>query len=273
MNKHQIIGSRQKRVDALGKVTGAAKYAADYNIPFQLYGAVKYAEYPHAIIKKIVTAEAEKLAGVTTVLTCKDVPGKNHFGLIPNIRILADDRTRYLGDVVAIVAAENIKTANQAVEMIQIEYEELPAVFDPEEALKPNAVKLYDEGNQIVHHKVRKGNITEGFRQADFIIENKFTTQAIEHAYLEPEAALAMPDEHDGFKIIGCMQNFYTSHKVIAGALDKPLSKVQIIQSTMGGSFGGKDESATLVAVRAALLAQKTGRPVKMVNSREDSFI
>ena len=273
MTKHQIIGSRQKRVDALGKVTGAAKYAADYNLPFQLYGAVKYAEYPHALIKNINTTEAKKLAGVEAVLTSRDVPGKNHFGLIPNIRILADDRTRYLGDVVAIVAAESIKTAKQAVDLIKVDYEELPGVFDPEEALKPEAVKLYEDGNQIVHHKVRKGDIAVGFSQADFLIENKYTTQAIEHAYLEPEAALAMPDEQDGFKIIGCMQNFYTSHKVIAAALDKPLSKVQIVQSTMGGSFGGKDESATLVAVRAALLAQKTNRPVKMINTREDSIL
>lgn len=272
MNKYQIIGSRQNRVDALGKVTGAAKYAADYNLPFQLFGAVKYAEYPHAIINTIDTTKADKLPGVVAVLTYRDIPGKNHFGLIPNIRILADDKTRYLGDIVAIVAAENTKIANEAVKMIEVEYEKLSAVFDPEEALKPDAVKLYNKGNRIVHHKVRKGNVAEGFRQADFIIENKYTTPAVEHAYLEPEAALAMPDEHDGFKIIGCMQNLYTSHKVIAAALDKPLSKVQIIQSTMGGSFGGKDESATLVAVRAALLAQKTNRPVKIVNSREDSF-
>ena len=257
-------------MDALGKVTGAAKYAADYNLPFQLFGAVKYAEYPHAKIKSIEISSAEKVSGVAAVLTYRDIPGQNHFGLIPNIRILADDKTRYMGDVVAIVAAENIKIANKAVELIKVEYEELPAVFDPEEALKPDAVKLYDDGNEIVHHKVRKGDINEGFRQADFIIENKYSTQAIEHAYLEPEAALAMPDEQDGFKIIGCMQNFYTSHKVIAAALDKPLSKVQIIQSTMGGSFGGKDESATLVSVRAALLAQKTKLPVKIVNSRED---
>ena len=272
MAKHQMIGSRQVRVDAPGKVTGTAKYAADYSFPFQLTGAVKYAEFPHAIIKSINTTKAEELPGVSAVLTYQDIPGQNHFGLIPNIRILADDKTRYLGDVVAIVAAESPDIANTAVDLIKVEYEVLPAIFDPENALKPDSVKLYDNGNEIVHHKVRKGDITKGFNQADFIVENEYSTQAIEHAYLEPEAAVALPDEHDGFKIIGCMQNFYTSHKVIAAALNKPLSKVQIIQSTMGGSFGGKDESATLVAVRAALLAQKTKRPVKIVNAREDSI-
>jgi len=272
MNQNSIIGQREKRVDGLGKVTGAAKYAADYNHKFQLYGAVKYAQFPHAKIVSIKTKSALELKGVHAVLTSRDVPGENHFGLIPNIRILADDKTRYLGDVIAIVAAETLEIAKQAVELIKVEYDELPAVFDPEEALDSNAVKIYEKGNEIVHHKVRKGDVGLGFEESDFIIEQKFTTQAIEHAYLEPEAAVAEPDDQDGIKIIGCMQNFYTSHKVISKSLNLPLAKVQIIQSTMGGSFGGKDEAATLVAVRAALLAQKTRRPVKIVNTREDSI-
>ena len=273
MARLNIIGKREKRVDALGKVTGAAKYAADYNLPHQLYAAVKYAEYPHAKIISINTDAVSNLSGVHAILTYKDVPGKNHFGLIPNIRILADDRTRYLGDVVAIVAAESEKRARDAVKLINVEYEVLPGIFDPEVALKPGAPKIHDDDNEIVHHKVRKGNVESGFKEADFFIENRFTTQAIEHAYIEPEAALAWPDEQDGMKIIGSLQNFYTSHKVIAATLDLPLSKVQIIQSTMGGSFGGKDESATMLAARAALLAQKTKRPVKLVNSREDSIL
>ena len=272
MSSFNIIGKREPRVDALGKVTGAAKYADDYSLPHQLYGAVKYAEYPHAEILSIDTSEAEKIPGVEAVLTYKDVSGANHFGLIPNIRILADDRTRYLGDVVAIVAADKRFIAHKAAELIKVEYRELPAVFDPEEALQKDAPVIHEGGNEIVHHKVRKGEVKTGFQQADFIIEKAFRTQPIEHAYLEPEAALAYPDENDGFTVIGCMQNFYTSHKVIAAALGLPLNKVQIIQSTMGGSFGGKDEAATLVAVRAALLAQRTGRPVKMLSTREDSI-
>ena len=266
-----IIGKRKKRVDALGKVTGAAKYADDYNLPHQLYGAVKYAEFPHAEIVSIDISEAQKCAGVEAVMTAADVPGQNRFGLGGDIRILADDRTRYLGDVVAIVAADSKERAQKAAEQIQVEYRELPAVFDPEEALLPEAPQIHENGNQIVHHKLRRGNIEKGFSEADFIIEHDFTTQPIEHSYIEPEAALAEPDEQDGIKIIGSMQNFYTSHKVLAGALNLPLSKVQILQSTLGGSFGGKDESASMLAARAALLAQKTGRPVKMLNNREDS--
>ena len=272
MSTLKIIGKREKRVDALGKVTGAAKYAADYSMPQQLFAAVKYAEHAHAKILSIDTSRARQMLGVEAVLTHHDVPGANCFGLIPNIRILADDKVRYLGDVLAIVAAESEAIARQAADAITVEYEVLPAVFNPEEALQENAPQIYEEGNQIVHHKVRKGDVARGFRDADFIIEHRFTTPAIEHAYLEPEAALAWPDEQDGMRIVGCMQNFYTSHKVIAAALNLPLNKVQIVQSTMGGSFGGKDEAATLVAVRAALLARKTGRPVKLVNSREDSI-
>ena len=272
MSQFNIIGKREIRVDALGKVTGAAKYADDYNLPHQLYGAVKYTEFPHAQIISIDTARAENMEGVAAVLIHKDVPGVNRFGLIPNIRILADDRSRYLGDVVAVVAAVDRQTAQKAVGLIKVEYRELPAVFDAEEALQDDAPLIHEPGNQIVHHKVRKGDVEQGFAVADFILEKSFSTQAIEHAYLEPEAALAYPDEQDGFVVIGCMQNFYTSHKVIAAALGLPLNKVQIVQSTMGGSFGGKDEAATLVAVRAALLAQKTGRPVKLLSSREDSI-
>ncbi len=266
-----IIGKREKRVDALGKVTGAAKYADDYNLTHQLYGAVKYAEFPHAEILSVDISEAQKLPGVEAVMRAADVPGNNCFGLGGDIRILADDRTRYLGDVVAIVAAESKAIAQKAAELIHVEYRELPAVFDPEEALLPEAPQIHTNGNEIVHHKLRRGNIAKGFSEADFIIERDFTTQPIEHSYIEPEAALAEPDEQDGIKVIGSMQNFYTSHKVLAGALNLPLSKVQILQSTLGGSFGGKDESATMVAARAALLAQKTGRPVKMLNNREDS--
>lgn len=268
----KIIGKREKRVDALGKVTGAAKYADDYNLPHQLYGAVKYTQFSHAEILSIDTSAAKNLPGVEAVLTAADVPGKNLFGLIPNIPIIADERSRYYGDVVAIVAAVNKKIARQATDLIKVKYKELPAVFDPEEALEKNAPQLYPDGNQIVHHKLRKGSVEKGFDEADFILQETFTTQPIEHAYLEPEAALAAPDEQDGFQIIASVQNFYTSHKVIAAALNLPLAKVQILQATLGGSFGGKDESATLLAARAALLAQKTGRPVKMLNTREDSI-
>ena len=173
MKPLKIIGKREKRVDALGKVTGAAKYADDYSMPHQLYGAVKYAQYPHAEIIEIDTSKAEKLAGVEAVLTYKDVPGKNCFGLIPNIRILADDRTRYLGDAVAVVAAVSKEIAQQAAELIEVKYKELKAVFDSEEAMQAEAPKIHEANNIIVHHKLRKGDINKGFKQAGFIIEKK----------------------------------------------------------------------------------------------------
>jgi len=268
----KIIGKREKRVDALGKVTGAAKYADDYNLPHQLYGAVTYAPFPHAEILAVNLTKAKALPGVEAVLMAKDVPGKNYFGLIPNIPIIAENRVRYYGDALAVVAAIDKATARRAAELIEVKYKELPVVTDPEQALQPGAPLLYAQGNEIVHHKVRKGSVARGFAEADFIIEKDFSTQSIEHAYLEPEAALALPDEQDGIQVIASVQNFYTSHKVIAAALNLPLARVQLLQSTLGGSFGGKDESATLLAARAALLAYKTGRPVKMLNSREDSI-
>lgn len=280
MKKHDIIGTQQRRVDAWGKVTGRAKFAEDYNTAHQLYGKVLRAKYPHANILRIDTAKAKQLAGVEAVLTAKDIPGSNLFGIVvKNQAILAEDKVRYLGDGVALVAASSKEIAEEALSLIEIEYEPLPILNDPEEAMKPDSPRIHDDSpeydfrNTFVHHKVRKGNIEEGLAEADFIIERKFKTQFIEHSYLEPEAVLAEPAEHGGVRIVGSIQNLFSSRRSVAAALNLDLNKVQLIQSTLGGSFGGKDEVMTAMCCRAALLTLKTGKPVKMVNSREESML
>ncbi|RCK75106.1 MAG: Xanthine dehydrogenase, molybdenum binding subunit [Ignavibacteriae bacterium] len=271
---YKIIGKPESRVDALGKVTGKAKFAEDYNVAHQLYGKVLRAKHPHAKILKIDTSKAEKLPGVEAVLTAKDIPGSKVFGIVvQNQAILAEDRVRYLGDGVALVAAKTKEIAEEALELIEVEYEPLPVVTDPEDAAHPDAPKIHGDDNVFVHHKVRKGDIEKGFAEAEFIIEKKFKTQFIEHSYLEPEAVLAEPSEHGGVRIIGSVQNLFSSRRSVAAALNLPLNKVQIIQATLGGSFGGKDEVMTSMCCRAALLALKTGKPVKMVNTREESML
>ena len=275
MNKElKIIGKSERRVDAWGKVTGKAKYADDYNVSHQLIGKVLRSKYPHAKIICINISKAEKLTGVETVLTAKDIPGAKVFGVVvKNQAILAEDRVRYLGDGVALVAAVSKEIAEQAISLIEVEYEPLPIVSDPEEAMKPDAPVLHDDKNEFVHHHVRKGDITKGYAEADFIIERKFKTQFIEHSYIEPEAVLAEPSEQDGIKITGCVQNLFSTRRSVASMLNLDLAQVQIVQSTLGGSFGGKDEAMTLISCRAALLAMKTGRPVKMVDTREESML
>lgn len=271
---HTIIGKPARRVDALGKVTGTAKFAEDYNVAHQLFGKVLRATQPHARILRIDTLKAAQLDGVEAVLTADDIPGEKAFGIvIKNQAILALDRVRYLGDGVALVAARTKEIAERASALIEVEYDPLSVVSDPEEALKPDAPKIHGDDNTFVHHKVRKGDITKGFAEADFIIERRFKTQFVEHSYIEPEAVLAEPLEHGGVRITGSVQNLFSSRRSVAAALTLDLNKVQIIQSTLGGSFGGKDEVMTSMCCRAALLAMRTGKPVKMVNTREESFL
>jgi CO/xanthine dehydrogenase Mo-binding subunit len=272
--KHSIIGNPERRVDSWGKVTGTAKFAADYSLPHQLYGKVLRSQYPHARIVSIDAGNAAKLPGVEAVLTAKDIPGIRSFGIVvKNQEILAGEKVRYLGDGVALVAARSVEIAEQALRLIEVVYEPLPVVSDPEAAMKEDAPRVHPEGNVFVHHKVRKGNIEKGFAAADFVIERTFRTQFIEHSAIEPEAVLAEPDEHGGVRIVGSIQNLFSSRRSVAAALNLDLNQVQLIQATLGGSFGGKDEVMTSMCCRAALLARATGRPVKMVNSREESML
>lgn len=269
-----IIGKGEPRVDALGKVTGTAKFAADYNAAHQLYGKVLRSKYPHARIVSIDTSKAKELPGVEAVLTAADIPGEREFGIVVrNQAILAHDRVRYLGDGVALVAASSAEIAAQALALIDVDYEPLPVVADPEAATAEDAPKVHGESNIFVHHKVRRGDPAAGFAQADFIIERRFTTPCIEHSALEPEAVLAEPAEHGGVRITGSVQNLFSSRRSVAAALRLDLARVQIVQATLGGSFGGKDEVMTSMCCRAALLATATGRPVKMVNTREESML
>lgn len=271
---HHIIGKGEPRVDALGKVTGTAKFADDYNVMHQLCGKVLRARHPHAKILRIDTAKAERLEGVEAVLTAKDIPGEKEFGVVvKNQSILAGEKVRFMGDGVALVAARTREIAEEALSLIEVEYESLPVLSDPEEAMKEGSVKIHGKDNVFVHHKVRRGNTEKGFKEADFIIERKFRTQFVEHSYIEPEAVLAEPGEHGGVVITGSVQNLFSSRRSVAAALGCDLARVQIIQSTLGGSFGGKDEVMTSLCCRAALLSLKTGKPVKMVNTREESML
>ncbi|MGA2624121.1 MAG: xanthine dehydrogenase family protein molybdopterin-binding subunit [Bacteroidota bacterium] len=271
---NRIIGKPERRVDALGKVTGKAKFAADYNAGHQLYGKVLRAKHPHAKILSVDVSKAEKLEGVEAILTAKDIPGERAFGIVvKNQAILAREKVRYLGDGIALVAAKSEKIAARALTLIEVKYEELPVVSDPELAMTADAPRIHGEDNTFVHHKVRKGDTGKGFAEADFVIEKKFKTQFVEHSYIEPEAVLAEPAEHGGVRIVGSVQNLFSSRRSVAAALNLDLNRVQIIQATLGGSFGGKDEVMTSMCCRAALLCLKTGKPVKMVNSREESML
>ena len=163
-SRHEIIGSRQRRVDAWGKVTGRAKFAEDISAPHQLFGRALHSKHAHARIVRIDTTRAEALPGVLAVLTAKDVPGSNVFGVVTqNQRILADDRVRYLGDGVALIAAASRAIAEEAAALIEVEYEPLPVVSDAEEAMSADAPRIHGESNVFVHHDVKSGDLAQGF--------------------------------------------------------------------------------------------------------------
>ena len=264
-----------QRVDAYEKVTGKAKFGADMEFANMLYAKVLRTEYPHAKILEIDTSEAEKMPGVKGVFTAKDIPN-NLFGVIvQDQQVLAEDKVVLAGDGVAVAAAETEAEAAAALEKIKVEYEELEGIFDPLESRKEGTLKLHPEkdDNQVVHHPLRKGNVEQGFAEADLILEREYTTQFIEHSYLEPEAVVVVPNEENHLvSVYGSIQNPYATRNAVSAVLEVELAEVRVIQNHIGGSFGGKDEVVSAMAARAAVMALKTGRPVKMVNSREESF-
>lgn len=265
-----------RRVDAYEKVTGKAKFGADLFFPNMLYAKVLRSKYPHARIVKINIKKALACPGVKAIIRAEDMPN-NEFGVIvQNQQVLALKQVLYIGDGIAVAAAETKEAAAKALELIEVEYEELPGIFDPEEAEKKDAPLIHSEleNNQVAHHRLRKGDTEKGFAQAEVILEREFTTQFVEHGYIEPESLVAVPHEHNSLvTIYGSIQNPFSCRNAVASVLKVPLNKVRIIQNHMGGSFGGKDEVMFSMAARAALLALKTDRPVKMVNTRDESIL
>lgn len=274
--EYNKVNKPVKRIDAYEKVTGKAKFGADLEFADMLHAKVLRTKYPHAKILNINLEKALKIPGVKEIITAKDIPN-NRFGvIIENQQVLAEERTFYIGDGIAVVAAETIEAARKAVEAIEVEYEELPGIYDPEEARKETAKPIHPdlENNQVIHHPLRKGKVDKGFSQADIVIEREYTTQFIEHSYLEPEAVLVVPNDNNSLvTVYGSVQNPFACRNAVASVLKTSLNKVRVIQNHMGGSFGGKDEVISSMAARAAVLALKTNQPIKMVYTREESII
>jgi len=270
-----VVGKSLPRKDAIDKVTGTARYAADYYFPGMLYAKTLRTKYPRARIKKIDVSKALEYPGVVTVITAKDVPFLKNFGFfhrdIPPL-VKEGDITNCIADGLAVVAAISEEIAEKALELIEVEYEPLPGIYDPLEALKDEAKEILGENRIYDHLHTEKGDVEKGFAEADLIIEREYRTQRIEHSYLEPEAVVVVP-EGDRLIIYASAQYPNLVRGDIATALNMPQNKIHLIQATLGGGFGGKHEAVVLAGVRAALVALKTGRPVKMEYSREESMI
>jgi CO/xanthine dehydrogenase Mo-binding subunit len=214
------------------------------------------------------------MEGVEGVITCADVPGEDGFGVFVNDQpIMARGKVRYVGEAVAAVAAESPLIVKRALAAIKVIYEPLPAVFDPDEALCPGAPILHDYApdNITKHIPIRVGDVDKGFAESDLVMEETYTTQAIEHAYLEPEAGLAYVDQDGVVTIVSPDQNVTHHRHMLARIIAKPISKVRFIMSPVGGGFGGKEDM--IYQGMLALLAMKTQRAVRLVFTREESII
>ncbi len=267
-----VIGRPLPRPDAVLKVTGKALYSDDFAFPGMLHARTLRAKYPHARILKIDTAKAKALPGVHAVLTADDIPGeKNHGLVIQDWPALAVDKVRYIGDPVAIVAADTRDIASAALALIEVDYEVLPVVSDPVKAHEPGAPQVMESGNLLKHIKVRRGDIAQGFAEADLILEETFHTPTYEHAFLEPECSIGRIAEDGRYEIIVGSQIPYQDRSQVARCLGVPDDQVRIKGALIGGGFGGKEDIAGQVHV--ALLTRATGRPVKMLYDRHESLI
>ncbi|PKN28218.1 MAG: 4-hydroxybenzoyl-CoA reductase [Deltaproteobacteria bacterium HGW-Deltaproteobacteria-21] len=273
MEEYSIIGKRIPRVDGRVKVTGEARFAADYSFPGMLWCKLLRSPHPHAKILNIDTSRAEKLPGVKAVLTGKDFHGWR-WGWMPKTRDeapLADDKVRYLAEAVAAVAAVDEDTAEEAAELIRVEYEELPGVFDPEEAMKEGAPQIYEhvKNNLSWGFHMDFGDVEKAFRESDLVREDRFETGRVVTGYLEPPAAVAMWDS-SGITIWAAKQSPYFPYRQLAACFNLPLSKVRIIQPFIGAGFGGTKNDSVTGDFCACLFSKMTGRPVKFVYSMEE---
>lgn len=268
----KVVGKKIPNVDSVLKVQGKSKYTVDLELPGMLYGKILRSIHPHAKILNIDTGRAKRLPGVKAIIDSTDTPRVKYGVLIEDEEVMASDKARYMGNEVAAVAAIDEETAQEALELIQVDYEPLPALYDPEEAMMPGAPKIHDvEGNLAVQLSFQRGeNVERGFLESDEIFEHKFSTQMVHQCHLEPNSCIASFEDGKLTLWTGYMDPFALRLK-LAKALNIGESTVKLIQNYIGGAFGAKVEMLPLQPI-CALLSMKTGRPVKMVYSREEEF-
>jgi len=259
------------RNDARQKVCGTARFADDYTFPRMVHSVPVYTEYVHARISDILTEEARSMPGVLAVQTWRDIPGSLTAGQInQDYPLLVKDRIRFTGDVVAIVTAETRVQAIAAAAKVRVEAKPLPILLDTEKAVRCDSVVIPEglPGNVVNHHKVRRGDPDLKMDESDLIIEEYFQTPLVEHAYLEPECGICVPRDDGVLDIYGTIQHPFSTRRFICAYLARPLASVVVHAHAVGGSFGGKDDTASFVCARAALAAVSLNRPVKMLYDR-----
>jgi CO/xanthine dehydrogenase Mo-binding subunit len=287
MSEFSVVGQPLARVDALSKVTGVAAFSGDVILPAMLHGKILRSPYAHANIRRLDTGKAQALEGVVAVITAEDVPGyKNKSELSFNeLPHLARGRVLYAGQPVAVVAATSVGIAQKALELIEVDYEELPPLLDPVDSMKPSAALIHHDlytnvsgnpppgedaqpSNVAYHLIINKGDIEAGFKEADVILENTYCTKKVHQGYIEPFAAVATASADGKVTVWTQSQGIFMAQQMLARFLDLPLERINVVPLEIGGAFGGK--TYLPVAPFCALLAMKTGRPVRMELTREE---
>ncbi|MBI2848786.1 MAG: molybdopterin-dependent oxidoreductase [Chloroflexi bacterium] len=275
MVEFDVIGQRLPRIDAWAKVIGAAQFTNDITLPRMLYGRILLSPYPHARILNIDTSRAERLPGVKAVITGKDTAGVR-FGVFRETRdqlALPIEKVRYVGEEVAAVAAIDPDIAQEAADLIRVDYDPLPGVFDPIEGMQEGAPLVHEnvERNIGAKNVILLGDVEQGFQNSDYIREDRFQTEAISHAQMEPYAAVVSYDGTGNFDVWVPNQGPIMKRRALSNTLKVPLDNVRIRKIHIGGAFGGRSEMMPMEFC-AALLSMKTNRPVKIYYSREENF-
>ena len=286
MKPFRVVGKPQPRLDGPETVTGRAPYTVDVLLPGMLHAKLFRSSVPHAKIRRLDASRARLLTGVAAVLTASDVPRKRFGFTVQDEELFAGEKARYIGDIIAAVAAKDEETAEAALSLIDCDYEELPVALSPDQALKENAPLIHENfdsyrlndvlarswhpvaGTNIAHQAVySRGNIDQGFAEADEIFDDRFSSQQVQHCSLEPHAVVAHWDG-ERLKLWTSTQKVFLVRSGLAELFGLPEEKIRVIGSKIGAGFGGKN--AMRLEPYAAALALKTGKPVRLINSRAE---
>ncbi len=266
------VGTSLARYNGPDKVLGQKKFIGDMKLPGMLHGALRFSDHPRAVVERIDISQAAVAEGVSRVILAPDVPGERFVGLIVQdwpVLVAEGETTRYVGDVLAVVVADSPEHARAAVELIEVDYKVLEPLCSPAEALAEGAVKLHKRGNQLSVSAVCRGDVRKALADSAYVVKQHFSTQRVEHLFLEPEASLAAPTEN-GVHVYSGGQGIFDDQVQIANVFGWPLERVHVELVSNGGAFGGKEDLS--VQAQTALAAYLCGAPVRIVLTREESF-
>jgi xanthine dehydrogenase molybdenum-binding subunit len=271
---HHSVGHTHTRHDGVDKVIGTAIYTDDLVFDGMLYAKVRRAMIPHGFLTKLDISKAKSLKGVVAVLTAEDIPGEKNHGLVIYdwpVMVGIGERVRYVGDALALVAAETQEIAEQAAALIEAEFDLQPVITNPVQARQDGVPQIHEKGNLLKHIKVRKGDMEKGFAESDVILEHTFYTATTDHAFLEPECSIGVPLPDGRMEIYVGSQIPYQDREQVARAMGWPEERIRIKGQLMGGGFGGKED--VMGQIHVAILANATQRPMKLLFDRHESLL